>query len=388
MSDATAPLVAVFGHDAHESTMRKRIAGFQAAGRRVKGFTFARPRPEDSAPPDPFWDDVHLGTTRDRNYARRLPALGAALPRILRHAGAIREARVLYARNIDMALLAAAARRITRSRARLVYEVLDVQTAFLRKDAVGAALRAAERRILAEADHLVVSAPDFVGRWFEPVQHYGGPWHLLENKIPAERIAAAPSRFARRLRHPPLDGPVVIGWFGVLRCLRSLEMLEALAERLGPRVRIVLRGKLAEELIPRPRLVEAERRCANLRFEGPYSSPDDLADLYGGVHYTWALDYTDAGANSDWLLPNRLYEGGFFGAPTLARAGTAVGRRVVADELGVALAEPALDEAEALVAGFDPQAYVALRTRLLETPDDVFVDRRDTAELLDRLETA
>lgn len=383
-----APTVAIFAHDAHESTVRKRIAGFRDAGRHVVGFTFARPRPEDARAPEIFWQDVPLGTTRDRNYARRLPRLAAALPRILRHAGALREARVIYARNIDMMALALAAKRLTGSRATLAYEVLDVQRVFLREDAVGRAFRAAERRALAQSDCLVVSAPAFVSRYFEPVQNYRGPWRLLENKIPASRIAAAPERFARTLRHPPLDGPVVIGWFGVLRCARSLDLLEEIAARLGPRVRIVLRGKLAEEDISRERLAAAQARCGNLVFEGPYASPDDLADLYGGVHYTWALDYTDAGSNSDWLLPNRLYEGGYFGAPTLAREGTEVGRRVVADDLGLALPEPPIEAACALVEGFDPATYVARRERLLARRPCAFVDEDDTRTLLETLERA
>lgn len=385
---AEAPLVAVFGHDAHDSTVRKRIAGFRDAGRRVIGFTFARTRPEDARPLDAFWENVPLGTTRDRNYARRLPALAAALPRVMRHAKALREARVIYARNIDMMALAMAAKRLSRSRATLAYEVLDVQRVFLREDALGRAFRAAERRALAEADCLVVSAPAFVSRYFEPVQAYGGPWRLLENKIPAARIAAAPDRFARVLRHPPLDGPVVLGWFGVLRCARSLDLLEEIATRLGARVRIVLRGKLAEEDISRARLAAAEARCANLVFEGAYASPDDLADLYGGVHYTWALDYSDAGANSDWLLPNRLYEGGYFGAPTLAREGTEVGRRVVAEDLGLALPEPPVEAVCALVDDFDARAYVAQRERLLARTPAAFVDADDTSALLDGLERA
>lgn len=383
-----APLVAVFGHDAHESTLRKRIAGFQDAGRRVVGFTFARPRPEDARPPAIFWDDVALGTTRDRNYARRLPALAGALPRILRHAGALRRARLIYARNIDMAALALAAKRLSGSKAPLAYEVLDVQRAFLREDAVGRGLRAAERRVLAGADCLVVSAPAFVTRYFEPVQHYAGPWRLLENKIPASRIAAAPARFERAPGHPPLDGPVVIGWFGVLRCARSLDMLEEIAIRCGARVRVVLRGKPAPEDISQERLRRAQAAAPNLVYEGPYASPDDLADLYSGVHYTWALDYQDAGANSDWLLPNRLYEGGYFGAPTLARAQTEVGRRVVEEGLGLALPEPAVEAACDLVARFDPEAYGRDRAALLARSPDAFVDTDDTRGLLEALERA
>jgi succinoglycan biosynthesis protein ExoL len=37
------------------------------------------------------------------------------------------------------------------------------------------------------------------------------------------------------------------------------------------------------------------------------------ARLYGDVHFAWAIDWFEAGANSAWLLPNRIYEGGRHG---------------------------------------------------------------------------
>lgn len=386
MKPSTAPLIAVFGHDAAESTLRKRIASFQNHGWRVAGFTFARPK--SAAAPDPFWHDTHLGRTRDRNYARRLPALAAAVPRILRRAETLRAARALYARNIDMLALAALAKRLTGSRARLVYEVLDVQRPFAREDALGAALRAAERRLLSGTDLLVVSAPDFLTRYFAPVQGYAGPWRLLENKLAAHQVSAAPDAFARETTHPPLDGPITIGWFGVLRCMRSLDALETVAARLGPRVRIVLRGRLSEEDLPPARLEAALRRTPNLVFEGPYASPDDLRRVYGAIHFAWALDYTDAGANSDWLLPNRLYEGSYFGVPALARAGTAAGRRVEEHGLGHALSEPVEDAVCALIERVDAGAYARMRAAILAQPPGAFVDETDTATLLDALAAA
>lgn len=386
MKPSEAPLIAVFGHDAAESTLRKRIASFQDQGWRVAGFTFTRPK--TASTPAIFWHDTPLGRTRDRNYARRLPALAAAVPRILRRAETLRAARVLYARNIDMLALAVLAKRLTGSRARVVYEVLDVQRPFARGDAAGAALRAAERRLLARTDLLVVSAPDFVTRYFEPVQGFEGPWRLLENKLAAHQIAAAPEAFARETAHPPLDGPIVIGWFGVLRCTRSLDLLQAIATRLGPRVRIVLRGRLSEEDISAARLEAALRRTPNLAFGGPYASPDDLRGVYGAIHFAWALDYTDAGANSDWLLPNRLYEGGYFGVPALARAGTATGRRVEERGLGHALPEPADEAACTLIENLDAQAYARLRATILAQPHGAFVDETDTAALLAELAEA
>ena len=52
----------------------------------------------------------------------------------------------------------------------------------------------------------------------------------------------------------------------------------------------------------------------DLSFLGPYAWPGDLPDIYGGVDVAWLIDRYQAGQNSDWLLPNRLYEGCLNGA--------------------------------------------------------------------------
>lgn len=376
-----APRIAFFGHDCRESTVRKRIAALQAQGCDVVGFTFERPR-ADGRPAECFFENVPLGTTRDRNYARRLPALAAALPRILARADALRGASAIWARNIDMLALAAAAKVASRAHAPLVYEALDVQRVFTRKGAVPAAFRAAERRLLAASALLVVSAPEFVERYFTPVQGFSGPWALVENRIARAQLPTAPRAVA--VRGP--GSPVTIGWYGVLRCTRSLALLDEIAGRLGPRVRIVLRGRLSEEDIPRAALEAVLSRRPSLAYEGPYRSPDDLAAIYGDIDFAWAVDYTDEGANSDWLLPNRLYEGGYYGTPALARAGTATGRMVEEAGLGLALPEPLVESVCALVDGLEADAYRARRARLAALPERLFVDDgEEHRAILDRL---
>jgi hypothetical protein len=71
-------VVAFFGHDWAESTVVKRIRAFSASGLRVAGFCFRREKFAKNF--TPWWDNVHLGVTTDRNYPKRLLALLAALP--------------------------------------------------------------------------------------------------------------------------------------------------------------------------------------------------------------------------------------------------------------------------------------------------------------------
>src|SRR5262249_5485700 len=146
-------------------------------------FTFRRLRNKRTR--TPFWTNVDLGVTEDRNYLKRLPKLVSGLFKTLAHREQLKQAQVFYARNIDMLILASFARMLTRSPAPLVYEVLDIQRIFLGEGRRNKAVRWMERSLLRHAQLLVVSSPDFMSRYFVPTQGYDGAWHLLENKVSA-----------------------------------------------------------------------------------------------------------------------------------------------------------------------------------------------------------
>ena len=57
-----------------------------------------------------------------------------------------------------------------------------------------------------------------------------------------------------------------------------------------------------------------------ITYTGPYDRARDLRRLYEEVDFAWAVDYYEAGGNSEWLLPNRLYEGGYFRTAMIASA--------------------------------------------------------------------
>jgi len=121
----------------------------------------------------------------------------------------------------------------------------------------------------------------------------------------------------------------------MLRCQKSLSILSALAATSGGRVEVVLRGRPARSAFNDFDAVVA--KSPGLTFGGPYVAAD-LPELYGGVHFTWAIDYFEEGLNSSWLLPNRLYEGAVYGAPPVALAQVETGRWLARHGVGVTLA--------------------------------------------------
>jgi succinoglycan biosynthesis protein ExoL len=281
-----------------------------------------------------------------------------------------------------MCALALAGKLLSGSTAPLVYEVLDVQRVFLGSGLVSRLFRWAERQLLKRSDLLVISSPGFDAHYFRSVQGYRGRLFLLENKISfAQAAAVARPVLSKAAPCAPRPAPDkwVIGWFGTLRCPQSLAMLCRIAEALPDKVEIYLRG------VPTETGLEAFQRAIaghpNMIYDGEYRNPDDLAEIYGRVHLTWAFDFLDAGTNSDWLLPNRLYEGGYFGSVALASSHTQTGAKVRELGLGYTFGPPEADNLIAFLRWYSMDEHLARRAYILSLPLQAFCDLNDTRRL-------
>ncbi|THD78844.1 MAG: hypothetical protein E7812_10755 [Phenylobacterium sp.] len=370
--------IAYFVHDLTDPAVARRVRMLQAGGAEpvVLGFRreAAAPVTLEGAPV------VDLGRTYDARLGHRaavtaLTALGAA--RLRRH---LRGATVVMARTLEMLAVAEAARAFTGSRARLVYECLDIHRLMLGEGAKSRAMRAVERGLMRRADLLVVSSPAFLTHYFEPMQGVGRDLAietlLVENKL----LELAPSAEAPRAAPPP-GPPWRIAWMGAIRCAKSLDIFTDLAARRPDLVEVRIHGRPAQaEFADFDGQVAA---APNLSFGGAYR-PGDLARLYGEAHLCWAIDYMEEGLNSSWLLPNRLYEASRFGVPAIALKDVQTGRRLAELGIGLRMGDPG--ELEAVLQALTPAAYAALRRDLAAVSESAFVaDANDCRRLVESL---
>jgi succinoglycan biosynthesis protein ExoL len=303
----------------------KRIRGLEEEGVRPETvLSFRRPYYEGAELPHPV---EYLGRHSNRRYAGRIPSLLGSVPRTRR---AARSADVLYAFGLDMALLAFLAVTTVRSRPLLVYEVGDIASGQLRRDAVGTAVRWVERRILRRADLLVVTSSAYLSGYYEGwVNVRPRAVRVVENKLGGLELPPRP---------PAREGPagvIRIGWFGNLRCPRSWEILKRAAAAAEGRVRVHVRG-LNRAV---PGLEEEARSGEGLSYGGTYAWPDDLPGMYGDVDLVWAA-YPYAGegpGNWMWARTNRFYESAYFGRPMVVQRGTEDARAVEERGAGLAL---------------------------------------------------
>lgn len=360
-SPPAAARIEVFGFDVAEISQIRRIRAMISAGHQVHSFTMRRQNMNQGFEPD--WPNTHLFRTRDENLLLRVGVVAASVVRMIGFRSRLRRADMIFARNMDMLAIAWAARAMAgAARVPLVYECLDINGALCGSGFKSRAMRAAEKFLLGRIQLLVVSSPSFVTEYFEAIQDHHGPWALWENKLAAG--APLPPRPEHRTA-PERGGPLRLGWVGTLRCATSLALLAEVADRMGPAVRIEMHGVVHRHAVPDFDTVVYARD--NMVYHGAYAYPDDLARLYGDCDLVWAQDLWQSGGNSDWLLPNRIYEASWAGCPSIAVAGTETGRRVVEDQLGWALEAP------------EPEALIDLLNRL--TPEEI----RNTGQaLLDR----
>lgn len=364
-------------HDLSDPAVRRRVLMLQAGGAEVTlaGFRRGENRLADIEGVTP----LELGTTEDARFVQRLIAVVGAAVRLPLILSGLPKPDVILARNLEMLTLAGRASAHFGS-VPIAYECLDVHRLMLRADPVGQALRSAERHFGRKAGLVVTSSPAFAEHYFRPLSGIRAPIHLLENRV----LELDDGDIGLPVRVRPEGAPWRIGWFGAIRCRKSLDLLCAFTRQMEGRFEVVLRGRPAyREFDDFDGIVARE---PFLRFEGPYRNPEDLPAIYAEVDFTWAIDFFEDGQNSQWLLPNRLYEGCRHGALPIVLDGTETAHLAARHGVGITLADGRLETLTDRFASFDQTVFRALHARLDTLGTRPWIlDRADCVAFVQRL---
>ena len=384
--------VVYFGLDCTDVNVVKRIRAFKEQSFEAIGITFRRSRYNTDFVPE--WDNIDLGTTQDARYFRRILSLLRAVLKMFSARDKLNDATFYYARNLDMAILAFVASGIARRKTPVVYEVLDVLPLIVQNSIKGKLIRFIERWILKRCHLLVTSSPGYIENYFEPMQKYRGNWFLLENRqYPLLRL---PYEKPQPESHPSASVMAkgdrwTIGYFGAIKCVESWELIQFIAQELPGKMEIHLKGVPiylyldgAFRRISPDEFQEMVEAYPNISYGRSYQHPDDLADMYSQVDFAWCFDFSMK-HNSNWCLPNRLYEGGYFEVPTLAAKGFQIGKYV--EELGIGWTFDA-PYGKNMVQFFDqltPQEYLGVKQRYKEIPKSQFVGEEVFRKMCDTI---
>jgi hypothetical protein len=365
--------LAYFVHDLGDAAVMRRVRMLHAGGARVTVVGFRRREQPVSALDGAR--TIDLGQTRDGRFVHRVWAVVRTLARFGHVHHAVRDADVIMARNLEMLIIGARARRGRK----LVYECLDIHRLLLGRGSVSRVITAIEAWALARVSMIITSSNRFADDYFRQRRGFSGPIELVENKVLA--IDGATDR-ALPASAGPRSPPWIIGWFGMLRCRRSLAELSHLVVNGNGAIRVLIAG------IPSDREFDdfagAVAAVPGMEYVGPYVSTD-LARLYGRVDFAWAIDYFEAGLNSAWLLPNRLYEAMAHAVVPVALDSVETGHWLKRHDVGITVEQPTADLPN-LLQQMDAAAYRAAQLRITALPDGLlFTTREECRGLVDRI---
>jgi succinoglycan biosynthesis protein ExoL len=274
-------------------------------------------------------ETIDLGQTRDGALLARIGSVASAAMRLKRLERVLRDCQVILARNLEMLFLAVKARRRYAPKASLVFECLDIHRMLLGKGLPSRILRSIETSLMRDVDLILTSSPRFISEYFDP-RNFNCPVRIQENKV----LLSDPEISRPRKLSKPIGPPWRLGWFGMIRCRRSFEILSSVARESDGQLQIRIAGRPSPREFPDFDKLLAE--SPQVTFSGPYRF-DELPTLYGDTHFSWAVDFFEQGLNSSWLLPNRIYESSFFGSVPIAVEGVETARWLVGKKIGVIL---------------------------------------------------
>lgn len=356
----------------------KRVAMLQEAGFEVSVAAFQRDYHQGRMPDAPV---ISLGHIAHGRYVSRAIRMLLALPRLRR---ALRGARIAYASGQDMALFAMVAGLGTG--VRVVLEVGDIRHVQVARGLKGVIARVIDGFIVRHVRLLVVTARGFAEGHYRDRLGSKTPWLLMENKLdeaPLRRAIEA----AGDVHTEPREGVLRIGYFGVIRCPWSCDVLRELARRGDGRIEIVIAGFCMD---PKD-LPEQVAGDAHVTYRGPYSSPRDLPALYGSVDLVWACYPGPEERDPDWrwalrvCRSNRFYESSFFRRPLVTMAESADGEEAERLGIGLGLTDQSTEAVCRAIEGITTERLEAWRKCLAELPTSVSVYTDEPARLREAL---
>jgi len=369
--------IAYFAHDLADPAVQRRVRMLAAGGAAVTPIGFRRGR--ESVPAIGGIAAIEIGKSADGMLLKRALSVISASAKLGTTARHVVGSHVIIARNLEMLVLAARARKRYAPEAKLVYECLDIHRMLLSDGIEGALLRLLESKLWHHVDMLLTSSPAFLRNYFVP-RGFTAPVRLAENKLLLLEDDRVPMPTPKR----PLGPPWRIGWFGMIRCRKSLDILSSLAKAADGAVEVIIRGRPSGATFPDFDASVANR--PHVRYAGPYHNPSDLPSVYGDVHFVWAIDYYESGQNSAWLLPNRIYEGSFYGAVPIGLAEVETGSWLTKRGAGIVLSGPMEQQLSGFFRSLNQHDYAKLALAvgaLLRT--DLVSDRADCRELVETL---
>src|SRR5690606_38682052 len=263
-----------------------------------------------------------LGNITHGSYFKRIMKLIRLLPFIREKA---KDFDVIYTFTLDTLIICKLA--LLFKKKTWVYQIQDIRPIYFGDSIKNKLARYIEAKFVRKIDLLVVSSENYYTGYYKPFYKVDEQKVVvIENKIIKDTINPLPDSLTD-------DSKLTIGYFGVMRCVRSWEILKSFVSVNPERFELYLRGK--------PAAIDGiENQISsfdNIRYGGVYKSPDQLNDLYNRVDIVWAAYPFSELKEGNWKYARtiRFYEACAFGKPVIVQKGTPQATDVERYDLGL-----------------------------------------------------
>jgi len=314
-----------------------------------------------------------LGFVEHMNYRKRIGTLLKAIPSIRKQS---RGMDALICFNLDLLFITWIALLGVRKKPELIYDIGDIRTSLVKKGAVAKALRSIERFLLKRISLLMVTSEAYITEYFEGIQGMQGVEILmLENKLNRDDT---PAPLPSKPNPWSENRPLTIGYFGVLRCRKSLKLLNRIALEGEGKVKVIVRGVYLDT----EDLDELIRENPYMSYEGPYVFPDDLAKIHSEVDLSW-LVHAHTRQNTMWARIFRFYHACFYSVPMIAQIGSKDGDEVVRYDIGFCVDIENPEEVVRRILNIDPEDFRRWKHNVKQLPGDIYLITNEFDKLKD-----
>lgn len=351
----------------------KRISALKENCNQIRIFAFER----NGYPSKKFDTEyMSLGRVKNENYIKRLWPLLKAIENIRKH---VKDIDVIYSFGLDTLFIAYILKRMTEKKIKIVYEVGDIREILIKNKLSCKLLRTLERFLLKEVRLLVVTSYAYVTGYYNQLLRIKNiACQTIENKIDTKKV---------RRYVDPKEGyddknkdVIRIGYFGCIRCQKSILVLKQIAGNSKNYKKVYVRGKF----IGMPNVEREIEAIPNIEYGGAYIYPDDFAKIYQKIDIVW-IALTHAKSNFLWSRVNRFYEACYFNRPMIAQKGTQDGKIVEKYQIGLNIDLNNMEKAMKDVLMITPNDISFWKDNLSKLPTKIYCYTDEHKKLIDCL---
>lgn len=313
-----------------------------------------------------------LGEIEPGNYISRAHRLLKNLLPLRKHA---KKSDVIYASGFDAALLMLIATAGLQKKR--VYEIHDIRQQMLNNNITGACLRLVEKYLVRRTDLLIVTSEDYIKNYYKKRLNVDiKRSYNLENKL-------WPQDVYKDDIGQPTASPLIIGYFGLLRCTVTWQFLVNLVKSAKGSILLKVRG------IPQRATERFEKDIEEvpwITYEGPYNSPKDIFDMCQSVSMVWIAGYQGKDSYK-WSRTCRFYQACCYGRPLIAQQGTYEYEAVRDLDIGLGIDLQDQDAASEKISAITEQDLKKWYKNLKRLPANTYTYTDESAEILNIIES-